>query len=327
MKTIITFYVFAIFISVLIISGLFLNRNIYSNQFNPGHSQYPGSIMLNPASVLSESFEGLTFPPSGWIKITPSGGTGWYREVSGTYPVPGLSIGYVICPSGGGTALAFCNYLTGSHPQGQGSSNQWLITPRLGNIQSGDSISFWLRKLGHYLDHFQIMISVTTPTIEAMTTIVDTLTFYPSDSGYVFRKYNIGSLVPNGSNIYVGFREWVADASHDGATFSLDLVKSTAQIVEIKNISEAPADYSLSQNYPNPFNPSTAINYSIAKKGFVSLIVYDLLGREVSILERGIKNAGNYFVIFNANKLPGGVYFYKLQSGKFSGTKKLILIK
>ena len=281
--------------------------------------------LLNPLSVLSESFENSTFPPSGWVKITPTSGAGWNRQTAGS-PTPGLS-GIIIAAPGGGTAVAFCNYLTGSNPPGHGPSQQWLITPKLGNIQAGDSLTFWLRKLGVYFDHFQVMISTTTPTTGAMTIVVDTMTFYANDSGYVFHKYNIGSLVPPGSNIYVGFKEWVDSTEINGASFSLDLIKSTAQVVEVKNINGIPAQYNLSQNFPNPFNPSTHIEYSIAKKGFVSLIIYDVLGKEIAVIVNESKNAGNYTVSFNASKLSSGVYYYKIQSGEFSDKKMMILLK
>ena len=87
------------------------------------------------------------------------------------------------------------------------------------------------------------------------------------------------------------------------------------------------SNYQLSQNYPNPFNPTTVINYQIPKSGFVTLKVYDILGREVSTLVNENKSAGKYSVTFNGSKLSSGVYFYRLNSGAFSITKKFILMK
>ena len=85
--------------------------------------------------------------------------------------------------------------------------------------------------------------------------------------------------------------------------------------------------YTLFQNYPNPFNPSTNIRYSVAKPGLVSIIVYDLLGRKVRTLVNKEQPAGNYTLQFNANELSSGIYFYRMQTGNFSETKKLILLK
>jgi tetratricopeptide (TPR) repeat protein len=80
-------------------------------------------------------------------------------------------------------------------------------------------------------------------------------------------------------------------------------------------------------NYPNPFNPSTTIQYQLSENNFVTLKVYDVLGREVETLVNEYKTAGNYQAKFNASHLASGVYFYKLQTGKFALIKKMLLLK
>jgi hypothetical protein len=85
--------------------------------------------------------------------------------------------------------------------------------------------------------------------------------------------------------------------------------------------------FSLSQNYPNPFNPATKIKYQITKPGKVKLGVYDMLGREIETLVNEEKNTGVYEVTFEGTKLPSGVYFYRIQTGDFVQTKKMILLK
>ena len=85
--------------------------------------------------------------------------------------------------------------------------------------------------------------------------------------------------------------------------------------------------FELSQNYPNPFNPSTVIGYSISAESKVTLKVFNTLGREVTTLVNAEKPAGNYEVKFDAANIPGGIYFYELKAGKFSSTRKLILVK
>lgn len=84
---------------------------------------------------------------------------------------------------------------------------------------------------------------------------------------------------------------------------------------------------SLSQNYPNPFNPTTVINYQLPVSGKVTLKVYDLLGRELATLVNDRENAGSYSVKFDGSRLASGIYFYRLQAGSFSQTKKLMLVK
>jgi hypothetical protein len=91
-----------------------------------------------------------------------------------------------------------------------------------------------------------------------------------------------------------------------------------------------PANFSLSQNYPNPFNSTTIIEYQVPNAGtqnFVSIRVYDLLGREIAILANELKPAGSYIIQWNASFLPSGIYFYRLSAGKFTETKKLVLLK
>ena len=85
--------------------------------------------------------------------------------------------------------------------------------------------------------------------------------------------------------------------------------------------------YSLSQNYPNPFNPTTTIRFSIAKQGFVSLKVYNLLGQLVATLVNRRMAAGRYVTNWDASHLASGVYIYRLHAGNFIVTKKLILMK
>ncbi len=86
-------------------------------------------------------------------------------------------------------------------------------------------------------------------------------------------------------------------------------------------------NFSLDQNYPNPFNPNTIINFNLQNNDYVSLNVYDLLGNEVATLYEGKLESGNYSKSFDAKGLSSGIYFYKLQVGKISETKKMILLR
>lgn len=90
---------------------------------------------------------------------------------------------------------------------------------------------------------------------------------------------------------------------------------------------EIPTSFNLKQNYPNPFNPVTNISFDVSKDDFVSLKVYDVLGREVKTLVNENLSAGKYNMTFDAAELTSGVYYYKLSAGDFSETKKMILSK
>jgi endo-1,4-beta-xylanase len=94
-----------------------------------------------------------------------------------------------------------------------------------------------------------------------------------------------------------------------------------------KTVSVLPASFNLDQNFPNPFNPTTSIRYSVPKLTKVTLRVFDILGREVQTLVNTEQAPGQYTVTFNAQNLSSGVYFYQLNAGSFTSTKKLMLLK
>jgi hypothetical protein len=110
-------------------------------------------------------------------------------------------------------------------------------------------------------------------------------------------------------------------------TLNANAVTKPATVTAVEQ-SALPQEFLLLQNYPNPFNPATVISFTLAKDGFTSLKIYDVLGREVatlvnSVLKAGVMNTVN----FNASKLSSGVYFSRLESGGTMQMKKLLLIK
>ena len=94
-----------------------------------------------------------------------------------------------------------------------------------------------------------------------------------------------------------------------------------------KNTNVIPRKYSLFQNYPNPFNPVTQIRYAIPKNGFVTLNVFDILGREIAKLVNEEQHSGNYIVDFSGSNLASGVYFYRLEVNDFVDVKRMVIIK
>lgn len=107
-----------------------------------------------------------------------------------------------------------------------------------------------------------------------------------------------------------------------GASIALN---SSATSVEKSTLS--PEGFRLEQNYPNPFNPTTVISYQLSVNSDMKLSIFDVLGREVATLVNEKKPAGSYTVQWNAAGMPSGTYFYKIQAGKYTETKKLVLIK
>ena len=106
-----------------------------------------------------------------------------------------------------------------------------------------------------------------------------------------------------------------------------------AEFTLIKSeISIEPVIFGLQGSYPNPFNPNTTINYSVEKEGLISLIVYDMMGREIKSLVSGYLTPNHYSVVWNGKdnadrQVPSGIYLYRLTSGEFTDMKKVMLMK
>jgi hypothetical protein len=144
------------------------------------------------------------------------------------------------------------------------------------------------------------VINVSDPTSPILVGIYDT-------PGYTCDVYVAGDYA------------YVADYS------SLVILRfAPTRIEEEGNL---PDDFWLSQNYPNPFNARTFISYSLPKASLVTISIYDMLGHKLETLAGGEKPAGCYQAIWNAGNKSSGIYFYKIQAGDFSETKKMLLLK
>lgn len=104
-------------------------------------------------------------------------------------------------------------------------------------------------------------------------------------------------------------------------------ISYTSNITGVKSESNLPSVFSLSQNYPNPFNPKTIIKYDVPEAQFITIKLFDLLGREIMNLVNEKRDAGRHQIEVDGSDIPSGVYYYTLTAGSFSATKKLILIK
>ena len=120
--------------------------------------------------------------------------------------------------------------------------------------------------------------------------------------------------------------EWIGKAEEIIDAIKTALPKS-GELDELASEDVLPEKYNLNQNYPNPFNPTTTISYSIPENEYVTLSIYDALGKEVAVLDNGFRTAGNYSHTFDASNLSSGMYFYTIRSGNFVQTKKMLLMK
>jgi hypothetical protein len=133
-----------------------------------------------------------------------------------------------------------------------------------------------------------------------------------------------------GTTIGTGIAVWKAYVYGNPSVYLQDTFTVHLGPVGITPISSIVKGYDLKQNYPNPFNPSTSIEFSLQKNSDVNLVVYDMQGREVArLLNNEQLSQGSYKYDFNSNEfnLSSGVYFYKLMTGDFISTKKMLLIK
>jgi photosystem II stability/assembly factor-like uncharacterized protein len=164
-------------------------------------------------------------------------------------------------------------------------------------------------------------------------------TFNASTSGNstMFRSHEINLLSTFNADdqIFIRFRLF-ADAYVTGWGWAIDDLEIQGRLVGVEDENnKIPSTFSLSQNYPNPFNPSTKIRYTIAPPNLprgealekVTLKMFDLLGKEVATLVNEVKQPGIYEVAFDASELASAVYYYRLQAGDFTQTRKMILLR
>ncbi len=130
-------------------------------------------------------------------------------------------------------------------------------------------------------------------------------------------KYGVWSLAVVGTDLFAG--TWGA------GIWRRPIAEMTTSVGPEGR--SGPYVFGLDQNYPNPFNPTTVVSYQLSVASNVKLVVYDILGREVSVLVNERKNAGSYEVTFDAGGLASGVYFYRLTAGSFTQTRKMAVMR
>ncbi|HMQ79957.1 MAG TPA: T9SS type A sorting domain-containing protein [Ignavibacteria bacterium] len=156
-------------------------------------------------------------------------------------------------------------------------------------------------------------------------------TSYPSKRFSEFFGPGYNTVYVKGIGIAYSSYGYQMNQTHDtirGCIINGIIYGDTNVLVGINQLSsEVPKLFSLSQNYPNPFNPVTHFGFQIAESGLVKLTVYDALGKEVEILVNRQLQSGSYEADWDASTFPSGVYCYKLESGSFTETKKMVLLK
>ena len=276
------------------------------------------SIVYTPGDNLGyweESFEGVTFPPTGWTKLNPDGGTGWTRITSGTTPLPGWTGGTALTPPGGGTATAYVTWTTG----GATSNDQYLVTPQILNVQPGDSLVFWLWVPGFtnasFLENMDVRISTTGTAVADFSVIVAQLTWpaASADTSWTRRAYNLTNFVSAGSNIYIAFREHVVDNFNQGAAILLDLVSANMFIpVELASFNASVTNGQVVLNWLTA-SETNNMGFEVQRK---SNSEYQSLG----FVEGFGTTTNSQTYSFTDNNIQPGSYTYRLKQIDFDGT-------
>ena len=137
----------------------------------------------------------------------------------------------------------------------------------------------------------------------------------------------VGKVITNIASVTSSTIDEVASNNSVSASFILSGSNSGNEATGVENESGLPKEFKLAQNYPNPFNPSTVIEFSIPVSGTYSLVVYDIIGQEVTTLVSGTMSAGYHRVNFDASRLASGMYIYRLVGNNVNITKKMLLTK
>jgi hypothetical protein len=264
---------------------------VTDNSITPMTSIIPDAKLPVDGGMQIETMESPV-PPPGWTIInTDSNFTFWqyiYAAVGG--------------PSFPGARAIRINYY--SYAENIGTKDI-IRTKVFNNVNPNDSITFDYAYAfrSPYEDRLTVKISIDGGNTFPYT---------------IFDKQgsNLGTTSPSSSGFVPTASQWGTFACRYGAVTGVEPITNFT-----------PEKFELVQNYPNPFNPTTNIKYYIAKSSFVTLKIYDILGKEIMTLVNSNLKAGEYELKFNASSVPSGVYFYKIVAGNFTDTKKMLIVK
>jgi hypothetical protein len=281
-------------------------------------------------SILKQSFADTLFPPIPWaVSINgdtiPPLATYWSRAIVGGNPLTNTAAKFDFwnAPYGKLRSLISNSFLGRYVQQSTNDTVYFDIAHAYKNSVNIDTLfiyastnygTSWSTNPIRTLVSSQIFndstLSTTTSTTEFTPSLASHWKTLKFTISVPVNKIKFVCLSTNGNNMYITNLRLGSDPN--GGLLTLN---------------EPPTKYALNFNYPNPFNPTTTISYAIPKTSLTKLIIYDILGREITKLVNEVKNPGIYSVTFNATSYASGVYFYRLESGDFVDVKKMLLIK
>ncbi len=277
------------------------------------------NVNVNSAAIVNfpwfEGFEGISFPPANWT-ILDNDGDGFFWEQY-------IETGAAHTGSKCAASASFINNI------GVLTPDNWLITPAI-QLPSTDANDYmYLRYFVAAQDpswpqeHYAVMISNTDTQLSSFTNIFnETL----SSGNWIERTVNLSAY--EGQTIYIAFRHYnVTDMFY----IKLDDVW-VGNTTSESDLTVSLTGNRLNANYPNPFNPETSINFTVANEGLVSIEIFNSKGQRVKTLVNENYPKGNYKVAWQGQDDSGrnvgsGLYFYRMKSGSYTATRKMILMK
>jgi hypothetical protein len=279
-----------------------------------------------PSSVKWEEMFTGTSPPAGW-RVIDNDGSGsamdFRQQVIFPTPPPPDTIKQQV-----GQSFWFSSF---NNANGF-LIDEWLISPRVPDIENGDSLCFWAGAVGgSFDDSLRVFISTTDSLLASFTNQIG----YFRVDGPVssWNKYAFDLSAFAGSDIFIAVNYFIVDGGPSGSHsdnvwidhFIVTTDSTTTSVDD--QLQEIPREIVLHQNYPNPFNPSTRISFGLSAASRVRLEVYNTLGQQVATLVDGLREAGFHAVDFDASRFASGTYFYKIQTDKAFLVRKMLLMK
>ncbi|MFA3782041.1 T9SS type A sorting domain-containing protein [Melioribacteraceae bacterium 4301-Me] len=255
----------------------------------------------------------------------------WFAKEADLLPQPlvSVSLGGDVTLYEGVTGHWYVGLINGIEP----FTYNWQIMylDGAGYLQSYESVKKEKEKKDKEKKKDGDIIIETVPSNEWIPIGTNSPEFSKPHNPYDLRDFKLRCIVTDATNTTKTSNELYVDVvSYPPPEFSIvqsNYEKQETSLAKEHETTQTPINYFLEQNYPNPFNPSTAISYKIKEKGFVSLKVYGVIGREIADLINETQEAGSHSVMFNADNLPSGVYIYTLRVNNFVQNKKMILLR
>jgi len=296
----------------------------YEDVVNINESTFTCTVNLEPTNILlSESFEGVIFPPPGWSLLDADEDGHNFRRRSISENVAAQDGNWsAISESWVGNNTADGVIL---HP------DNYLILPPIAIYEGVDTYFRYFVAIQddeNPIETYSIVVSRSTPIADSFIPVF-TETLSASNAEYQQRQINLTDFA--GQTIYIGFRHHDSTDNYQIKFDSVTLYYEGDPFSDT-DITVKPPVSRLLGNYPNPFNPSTTISFDMSTEGQVNISVYNIKGQRVRTLANDVYGAGRHSVVWAGDDFAGlsvgsGVYFYRMRVEGYTSVRKMLLLK